>query len=138
MELQTQKLAADLLVYLPVLKQKLTDLVGETNQMEQMLIDSAFENHELFLEYEQNNGTLSVESIKKMNESGESNHLQMASMALFYKKMTSNFKECNFMEADRKLLRKIFRLYRESMLNFKSQRDAYKAIKASLTEMVKA
>ena len=70
MALQHQNTAADLLTYLPVLKQKFTDLIGETNQMEQMLIDSAFENYELYLAFRQNNNAISVESTQKMKKSG--------------------------------------------------------------------
>lgn len=65
MALQHQNTATDLLAYLPVLKQKFTDLIGETNQMEQILIDSAFETYGLYLAFRQNNNAISVESTKK-------------------------------------------------------------------------
>jgi hypothetical protein len=138
MELQHQNTAADLLTYLPVLKQKFSDLVGETNQMEQMLIDSAFENYELYLAFRQNNNAISVESTQKMKKSGESDHIQMASMALYYGTIIAHFKQGNFIEIDTQLLREIFQFYRESMLHFKFQKIAFKAIKASLSHIIKA
>lgn len=138
MALQHQNTAADLLTYLPVLKQKFTDLVGETNHMEQMLIDSAFENYDLYLAFRQNNNAISVESTQKMKKSGESDHIQMASMALYYDTITTHFKQGNFIEVDTKLLREIFQFYRESMLHFKFQKVAFKAIKASLSHITKA
>jgi hypothetical protein len=90
MELQhqnTENTAADLLTYLPVLKQKFTNSVGKTNEMEQILIDSAFENYELYLLFRQNNNMISVESTQQMKKLGESDHIQMASMALYYNKI---------------------------------------------------
>jgi len=138
MGLQHQKTAADLLTYLPELKQKFTDLVGETNQMEEILINSAFENYELYLAFRENNNAVSIESTQKMKKSGESDHLQMASLALYYHKITDNFKQGNFIEVDTQLLREIFQFYRESMLHFKFQKVAFKAIKASLSNITKA
>lgn len=138
MESQNQKTTADLLVYLPVLKQKLADLVGKTNEMEQILIDSAFENYELYLAFKENKGTISVEDAKKMKKSNESDHIQMASLALYYGKIITHFKQGNFIEIDTHLLREIFQFYRESMLHFKFQKVAFKAIKASLSNIIKA
>lgn len=138
MELQHQNTAADLLNYLPELKQKFTDFVGKTNEMEQILIDSAFENYELYLAFRQNNNAISVESTQKMKKSGESDHIQMASMALYFRKITDNFKQGNFIEADAIILKEIFHFYQESMLHFKCQKEAYKAIKAFLSNVIKA
>jgi hypothetical protein len=138
MELRHQNTAADLLTYLPVLKQKFTDLVGETNQMEQILIDSAFENYDLYLSFRKNDNAISVESTQKMKNLGESDHLQMASMALYYNKITAHFKQGSFIEIDTQLLREIFQFYRDSMLHFKFQKVAFKTIKASLSHIVKA
>lgn len=138
MESQNQKTTADLLVYLPVLKQKLADLVGKTNEMEQILIDSAFENYELYLAFKENKGTISVEDAKKMKKSNESDHIQMASLALYYGKIITHFKQGNFIEIDTHLLREIFQFYRESMLYFKFQKVAFKAIKASLSNIIKS
>lgn len=138
MELQNQKTAADLLVYLPVLRQKLADLVGKTNEMEQILIDSAFKNYEMYLAFKQNKGVISIEDTKKMKKSGESDHIQMASMALYYDTITAHFKQGNLIEVDNKLLKEIFQFYRESMLHFKFQKVAFKAIKASLSNIIKA
>jgi hypothetical protein len=136
MESQNQKTTADLFVYLPVLKQKLADLVGKTNEMEQILIDSAFENYELYLAFKENKGTISVEDTKKMEKSGESDHIQMASLALYYVPITTHFKQGNFVEIDTQLLKEIFQFYRESMLHFKFQKAAFKAIKASLRDIL--
>lgn len=73
-----------------------------------------------------------------MKDLGESDHIQMASIALYYDKITVHFKQSNFIEADTVLLREIFQFYRESMLHFKCQKVAFKAIKASLSQIVKA
>lgn len=138
MELPHQNTATDLLIYLPVLKQKLINSVGKTNEMEQILIDSAFENYELYLLFRQNNNAISAESTQKMKKSGENDHIQMASMALYYDKILTHFKQSDFIEIDTKLLKEIFQFYRESMLHFKFQKIAFKAIKASLSNILKA
>jgi hypothetical protein len=141
MELQhqnTENTAADLLTYLPVLKQKFTNSVGKTNEMEQILIDSAFENYKLYLLFRQNNNMISVESTQQMKKLGESDHIQMASMALYYNKIIIHCKKGNFIEVDTQLLKEIFQFYRESMLHFKFQKVAFKAIKASLSNILKA
>lgn len=135
MAFQHQNTVADLLTYLPMLKQKFTNSVGKTNEMEQILIDSAFENYELYLIFRQNNNIISVESTRKMKKSGESDHIQMASIALYYDKITTHFKQGNFIKIDTQLLREIFQFYRESMLQFKFQKIAFKAIKASLSNL---
>ena len=45
MKSQTEIIAVDIKDYLPELKQKLINAVGATNQMEQILINAAFENY---------------------------------------------------------------------------------------------
>jgi hypothetical protein len=130
-------LVTDVLNYLPELKQKFTGLVGKTNQMEQILIDAAFENYEVYLAFKQNHNAISVESTKKMKKLGENDHLQLASMVLYFSKVTDYCKHSNFIEADTKVLREIFRFYRESMLHFKCQKEAYKAIKELLNNLAK-
>jgi hypothetical protein len=106
--------------------------------MEQILIDSAFENYELYLLFRQNNNMISVESTQQMKKLGESDHIQMASMALYYNKIIIHGKKGNFIEVDTQLLKEIFQFYRESMLHFKFQKVAFKAIKASLSNILKA
>jgi hypothetical protein len=137
MNSQTENVNVDLLEYLPKLKRKFIDFVEKNNEMEQIFIDAAFENYELYLGFRQNNNTISVESTQKLKRLGENDHIQMASMILYYKKITDNCKQGNFIEADAKLLKEIFKFYRESMLHFKCQKVAFKTIKASLNNLLK-
>lgn len=136
MKSQTKKTAIDILEYLPTLQQKFVNTVGTINQMEQILINAAFENYELYLIFKTNDNAISVESTQRMKKSGESDHIQMASIALYYDKITAHFKQGNFIEVDSTLLREIFQFYRESMLHFKFQKVAFKAIKASLNTII--
>jgi hypothetical protein len=136
MKSQTKKTAVDILEYLPTLQQKFVNTVGTINQMEQVLINSAFENYELYLLFKANDNAISVESTQRMKKSGESDHIQMASIALYYDKITAHFRQGHFIEADSTLLREIFQFYRESMLHFKFQKVAFKAIKASLNTII--
>ena len=136
MKSQTEIIAVDIKDYLPELKQKLINAVGATNQMEQILINAAFENYELYLAFRENNATISDESNKKIQQLSESDHLQLASIALYYDKMTKHIKQGNFMEADTHLLKDIFQFYRESMLHFKFQKLAFKAIKTTLSNII--
>jgi hypothetical protein len=100
MKSQTEKIAVDIKDYIPELKQKFIKAVGTTNQMEQILINAAFENYELYLTFRGNNNVISVESTERMKKSGESDHLQLASIALYYDKLTKHFKQGNFIEVD--------------------------------------
>lgn len=136
MKSQTEKIAVDIKDYIPELKQKFIKVVGPTNQMEQILINAAFENYELYLAFRGNDNVISVESTERMKKSGESEHLQLASIALYYDKLTKHFKQGNFIEVDANLLREIFQFYRESMLYFKFQKVAFKAIKTSLSNII--
>lgn len=136
MKSQTEKTAIEIIEYLPELKQKFINVVGTTNQMEQILINAAFENYELYLAFRGNNNVVSVESTQRMKKLGESDHVQMASIALYYDKLTEYFKQGNFIEVDTNLLREIFQFYRESMLYFKFQKVAFKAIKTSLNNIL--
>lgn len=136
MESQTEKTAAEIIDYLPELKQKFINAVGTTNQMEQILINAAFVNYELYLAFRGNNNIISVESTERMKRSGESDHLQLASIALYYDKLTKHFKKGNFIEVDTNLLSEIFQFYRESMLHFKFQKVAFKVIKTSLSNII--
>ncbi len=121
MKSQTEKIAVDIKDYIPELKQKFIIAVGPTNQMEQILINAAFENYELYLAFRGNNNVISVESTERMKKSGESDHLQLASIALYYDKLTKHFKHGNFIEVDTNLLREIFSSIEKvcSILNFK-------------------
>lgn len=136
MKSQTEIIAVDINNYLPELKQKFINAVGTTNQMEQTLINSAFENYELYLTFRENNATISDEANKKIQQLSESDHIQLASIALYYDKVTKHFKQGNFMEADTHLLKDIFQFYRESMLHFKFQKLAFKAIKTSISNFI--
>lgn len=136
MMFQPKETTVEVLKYLPALKQKFTDSFGKTNEMEQILINAAFENYELYLAFKENNNAVSLEITQKMKKSGESDHIQMASMALYYDKISDHFKQGYFIEVDTKLLRAIFQFYRESMLHFKFQKVAFKAIKASLSNIM--
>lgn len=136
MKSQTEKTAVEIVEYLPELKEKFMNTVGTTNQMEQILINAAFENYELYLTFRGNNNTISVESTQRMKKLDESDHLQMASMALYYNKLAEYFKQGNFIEVDTNLLREIFQFYRESMLHFKFQKVAFKAITTSLSNIL--
>ncbi len=136
MKPQTKKIAVEIIKYLPELRQKFVNVLGITNQMEQILINAAFENYELYLLFNANDNAISVEITERMKKSGESDHIQMASMALYYDKLTEHFKQVSFIEADTILLKEIFQFYRESMLHFKFQKVAFKAIKTSLSNLI--
>lgn len=136
MKSQTKIIAVDIKDYLPELKQKFINTVGATNQMEQILVNAAFENYELYLVFRESNATISDESNKKIQQLSESDHLQLASIALYYDKMTKYIRQGNFMEADTHLLKDLFQFYRESMLHFKFQKLAFKAIKTTLSNII--
>lgn len=136
MKSQTEKNAVEMIKYLSELQQKFVYVLETTNQMEQILINAAFENYELYLLFKANDNAISVEITERMKKSGESDHIQMASMALYYEKLTAYVKQGNFIEADATLLKEIFQFYRESMLHFKFQKVAFKAIKTSLSNLI--
>lgn len=129
--MQQQNTAADLLEYLPVLKKKFVEIVGETNEMEQLLIDSAFESYEMYLAFLANNCEIPANYEQRRLKFEENSYLQMASIVLNFKKIVSFIKE-NRLEVDEKLLKEIFQDYRESMLHFKYQKDVYRSVKTLL------
>ena len=130
MELQTFTLeVAD---YLPSLKQKFIVAVGETNEMEQLLLDSAFSSYELYLAFRNNDNSIPSSAEPLRVSLLENEHIQLAALALYYNKITGFIQPATFIEFDRKLLVDVFETYQDGMLVFPYQKKHYQEIKQLL------
>jgi hypothetical protein len=128
--------AIDVLLYLPCLKEKFAVLIGTTNELQDLLINSAFKHYELYMRFLKDGNLTSEDSEQNHRHIQEKAYLELASLILNYNTILRVLKKSKLMEVDAKLLKDIFKEYRESRLAYKHQRTAYSDMKKTLTSLL--
>ncbi len=99
--------------YLPILKGKFTDLLGSTNELEQIFIDYAFESYHLYLISTQNEESGDEVFTSKLSDLRKDIEKQSHAVMLHFRPLLREVKKSKMLELDKKLLTDILESYRE-------------------------
>jgi hypothetical protein len=110
MQTSYQKIAVETVIYLPILKQKLMDLLDNPNELESLFVHASFEAYQAYLELDERNEAEWELTQKQLRENLEA---KLNANLIYYRPLLTVVKKSRFVEVDKKLLRDIFDNFRE-------------------------